>query len=110
MHTAFLPSKARQTSIALAAAFVAVAAPMIRIRPLPMTQWPDWAKALAQDRQPADKGLGDTIVHVIGDARSEKFKSWFKEKFGTSCGCTERQRWLNQKFPYAAMPQNDSEK
>ena len=100
MHSAFLPSKARQTGIALAAAFVAVAAPLIRIRPLPTDQWPQWAKTLAQDRQPEDKGLGDTVVHVIGDARSEKFRNWFKEKLGTSCGCAERQRWLNQKFPY----------
>jgi len=101
MHSVFLPSKARQTGIAFAASFVAVAAPLIRVRPLQIDQWPRWAKDLAQARQPADKGLGDTIVHVIGDVRSEKFKNWFKEKLGTSCGCTERQRWLNQKFPYA---------
>jgi hypothetical protein len=108
MHSAFLPSKAPQTGIALAAAFVAVAAPLIRIRPLPIDQWPQWAKTLAQDRQPEDKGLGDTVVHVIGDALSEKFRNWFKEKLGTSCGCAERQRWLNQKFPYEIPLQKNS--
>jgi hypothetical protein len=100
MHTAFLPSKAGQTGIALAASFIAVATPIIRIRPLPMDQWPAWAKDLAQDRQPEDAGLGDTIAHVIGDARSERFKKWFKEKLGATCGCIERQRWLNQRFAY----------
>jgi hypothetical protein len=40
------------------------------------------------------------VVHVIGDTRSERFKEWFQEKFGQSCGCTERQAWLNRKFPY----------
>jgi hypothetical protein len=100
MHTAFLPAKARQTGIALAASLIAVAAPVIRIRALPMDQWPAWAKDLAQDRHPEDAGLGDTIVHVIGAARSARFKSWFKEKLGITCGCIERQRWLNQRFPY----------
>jgi hypothetical protein len=100
MHTAFLPSKARQTGIALVTSFIAVAAPLVRIRPLPMDAWPRWAKDLTQDRQPEDTGLGDTIVHVIGGARSEKFKSWFNETFGINCGCIERQRWLNQRFPY----------
>jgi len=100
MHSAFLPSKARQTGIALATAFIAVAAPLVRVHPLPRDEWPKWAKDLAHYRQPEDKGLGDTIVHVIGDARSEKFKRWFKEKFRGNCGCLERQRWLNQRFPY----------
>ena len=109
MHTAFLPFKARQTGIALATSFIAVAAPIIRIRPLPIDQWPQWAKDLAQDRQPEDKGLGDTVVHVIGNTRSEKFKRWFKEKLGKNCGCTERQRWLNQRFSYEALNQADLE-
>jgi hypothetical protein len=100
MHTAFLPSKARQTGLALATSFIAVAAPLIRIHPLPMDQWPTWAKDLAQNRQLEDTGLGDTMVHIIGDARSEKFKRWFKDKFGGNCGCVQRQRWLNQRFPY----------
>ncbi len=101
MHTVFLPYKARQTGIAFATSFIAVAASVVRVRPLPMDQWPQWAKDLAQHRRPEDIGLGDTLVHLIGDARSETFKRWFKEKLGKSCGCTERQRWLNQRFPYA---------
>jgi len=109
MHSTFLPSKARQTGIALATSFIAVAAPIIRIRPLPMDAWPQWAKDLAEARQLEDKGVGDTVIHVIGEVRSEKFKSWFREKLGTNCGCTERQRWLNQKFPYPVLNQENPE-
>lgn len=101
MHSAFLPSKARQTGIALATSFIAVAAPLIRIRPLPAEQWPPWAKDLALDRVPADTGLGDTVARMIGNTKSAAFKDWFQQKFGRSCGCTERQRWLNQKYPYS---------
>ena len=71
-----------------------------RIEPLARSEWPLWACAIAKFRQPGDIGLGDTVVHLIGDARSERFKTWFHRKFGKSCGCTERQRWLNRRFPY----------
>jgi hypothetical protein len=67
---------------------------------LPINQWPAWAKDLTADRQPGDVGIGDTVVHIIGDTRSEAFKTWFREKIGGSCGCTERQGWLNQRYSY----------
>jgi len=64
-----------------------------------------WAKEMAESwkngiHRESDSGLGDTAVHLIGDANSAKFKHWFEEKFGRSCGCTDRQKWLNRKFPY----------
>jgi len=101
MHSVFLPSKPRAIGKAVATAAISIAVGPARVQLLPFESWPDWAKDLAHDRQPTDTGLGDTIVHLIGDTRSEKFKTWFHEKFGKSCGCTERQRWLNQRFPYA---------
>jgi len=67
---------------------------------MPSGEWPLSIRAIARFRRPEDTGLGDTIVHFIGDTRSDRFKKWFQRKFGKSCGCTERQRWLNQKFPY----------
>jgi hypothetical protein len=103
MHTAFLPSKARQTGIALATSFIAVAAPAIRVRQVPNEEWPKWAKDLAMDRQPLDNGIGDTVAHIIGDTKSAAFKNWFVKIFGRTCGCTERQRWLNQKYPYSSL-------
>lgn len=68
--------------------------------PIPFDQWPLWARVMAYSKRPEDTGLGDTVAHWIGDTRSEAFKSWFEKKFGTSCGCTERQRWINRRFPY----------
>jgi len=98
MHTIFLPRNNpgtfRRTQIILE-----LAPP--RIPPVPIEEWPLWARAIRKFRRAADRGLGDTIVHLIGDTRSERFKKWFARKFGRTCGCTERQRWLNHKFPYA---------
>lgn len=84
----------------LATAAIATAGKQQAATALPFDKWPAWAKELATDRQPNDIGLGDTMVHVIGDERSEKFKAMFREKLGKSCGCDSRQAWLNAKFPY----------
>lgn len=67
---------------------------------LPFDQWPLWAKTLAFMRHETDKGLGDTVVHIIGEHRSDAFQAWFLAKFGKSCGCKDRQAWMNQRFPY----------
>jgi hypothetical protein len=100
MHTPFLPSKPRAVLTALTVSAVQVAVGRARIEPLPMDDWPTWAKDIAKDRLPADMGVGDTVMHMIGDTRSEKFKTFWKETVGTGCGCSERQGWLNQRFPY----------
>jgi hypothetical protein len=100
MHSAFLPSKARQTGIALATSFIAVAAPLTRVRAVPSQDWPRWAKDIEKDRQATDAGLGDTVARIIGNTKSAAFKNWFQQIFGKSCGCAERQRWLNQRYPY----------
>jgi hypothetical protein len=79
---------------------ITVAAPLARTTSLPRDQWPMWARAIAKFRCDSDVGLGDTIVHLIGDTRSERFKKWFSRKFGRSCGCVERRKFLNCRFPY----------
>jgi hypothetical protein len=101
MHSAFLPSKARQTGLALTTSFIAVALPLIRVRPVPAAEWPKWAKDIARDRHPTDTGIGDTVARIIGDSKSAAFKNWFQQNFRRSCSCAERQRWLNQKYPYS---------
>jgi hypothetical protein len=63
-------------------------------------RWPQWAKELARSRQPQDRGIGDTVVHEIGDTASAAFQEWFKKTFDQSCGCADRQAWLNRHFPY----------
>lgn len=42
-------------------------------------------------------------MHLIGETRSERFKTWFARKFGKSCGCSDRQNWLNRRFPYEPL-------
>ena len=98
MHTIFLPRNNPGTPNG-ATIIVQPSAP--RITPTPIGEWPLWARAIEKLRHTADRGLGDTIVHLIGDTRSERFKKWFARKFGRTCGCAKRQRWLNHKFPYA---------
>ena len=101
MHSIFLPRPPLSSSSSSSFSPPPPAPPIARIRPTPCADWPLWTRALSKFRHPEDTGLGDTIVHLIGDTRSENFKQWFTRKFGKTCGCTNRQRWLNQKFPYA---------
>ena len=95
MHTSLLP-----TNRGGPAGFVSVARSKPRVEAVPFDQWPLWARVIAKFRRADDLGLGDTVVHLIGDARSEHFQKWFARKFRRSCGCTDRQRWLNRRFPY----------
>ena len=104
MHSVFLPSKewSRVDGRGTALRPAVVQAPKPRVEPVPRAQWPLWAKALARSRfhHAEDIGMGDTIVHLIGNTRSDRFKKWFERKFGRSCGCSDRQQWLNRLFPY----------
>ena len=100
MHSPFLPQTGSKSTHG---ARIIVEKPRSHIEPVPRTKWPIWAIVAEQYSKlffPGDIGVGDTIVHMIGDARSERFKLWFQDRFGKSCGCTERQRWLNRRFPY----------
>jgi hypothetical protein len=100
MHSIFLPHP-NYASTLTSPLSPRTSPPPPRITPTPSANWPLWTRALQKFRHPEDRGLGDTLVHLIGDTRSERFKKWFTRKFGKTCGCTNRQRWLNQKFPYA---------
>lgn len=99
MHSPFLPGS-RRFSPSNEAAKTDVRPPIPRIQPSPVNEWPFWTKAVRKFRKDSDAGIGDTIVHLIGDERSERFKKWFIRKFGRSCGCADRQRWLNSRFAY----------
>jgi len=65
------------------------------------SEWPKWALRIEKSpkRQPSDIGVGDTLAHIIGDGFSAKFKR-ATGRMGINCGCTNRQRWLNARFPY----------
>jgi hypothetical protein len=100
MNSVFLPQPGQMPGLEKGVVRIRVESSKPRIEPLAKSDWPVWALAVAKFRQTGDTGLGDTLVHLIGDERSEWFKTWFHQKFGESCGCTSRQRWLNQRFPY----------
>lgn len=72
----------------------------IKIDPVPRDQWPLWANLLAAKRTPADAGVGDTAVRIIGPTASDKFKKWFKHVFGRDCSCEKRQAQWNSQYPY----------
>lgn len=55
-----------------------------------------WLKFL---RAPTDKGLGDTVERILAKAGGRKIKQLIAS-LGGSCGCTNRQQWLNRRFPY----------
>ena len=59
---------------------------------------PEEAAAISDSRRQADRGLGDTVARMLGSA-GEKMKLWLAER-GIDCGCSNRQEWLNQRFPY----------
>lgn len=92
MHTRFLPVKP--------GAATAAQAVLAKPRTKPVSEWPLWAKALYKVRREGEKGVGDTIVRLIGKDRSDLFKAWFKRKVGKDCGCSDRQEWLNRHYPY----------
>ena len=56
----------------------------------------EWLKWFRMD---SDKGVGDTVERLLAKVGGRKIKSLI-ESLGGSCGCTNRQRWLNQRYPY----------
>jgi hypothetical protein len=58
----------------------------------------DSPKSLKLSSEPApsesSRGLGDTVAKVLEFLGVEK---------GPDCGCTQRQEWLNEKFPYKVV-------
>ena len=63
-------------------------------------EWPAWAKAVAALKGEEDAGVGDTVHRTVGAARSARFEAWHLRTFGKPCGCTERRRRWNAKYPY----------
>jgi hypothetical protein len=70
----------------------------------PMNAFGVVARALKLMAKPEDVGIGDTIARVIGPIGGDAYKAWFKETFGKTCGCTERQDALNVMFPLLTSP------
>jgi hypothetical protein len=78
--------------------------PTISAKPI-LEKWPRnpfgmFARGFKLLRTKEDTGIGDTIARLVGPVGGDAYKQWFKETFGKSCGCTERQQDLNERFPY----------
>lgn len=63
--------------------------------------WPAWANAIAKLRKDEDRGVGDTVHRLIGEANSERFKRWHLKLFKATCGCQRRHAEWNALYPYA---------
>ena len=61
--------------------------------------WPAILKALKLAAKSGDKGLGDIVARIIGPIGGDAYKKWFEKIFGRPCGCSERQDYLNQRYP-----------
>lgn len=66
--------------------------------PIPQSEWPCWAKAIAVFKSAEDAGVGDTVHRRLG-ALGEAFRATMK-KIGVPCGCDARQAEWNAKYPY----------
>ena len=76
-------------------------------RPRVPETWPKVVKLIAMFRTPTDTGLGDTIASNLnripvfkGMGASDAFKR-VMHQLRIDCGCEDRQRNLNERFPYA---------
>lgn len=70
-------------------------------QPVPRDQWPMLARVVARLATKDDRGVGDTIARNLGSF-GEWWKSAFHSLTGKSCGCTDRQAYLNARYPYIA--------
>ena len=52
------------------------------------------------------KGFGDTVDWITTHTGIKKAVKYF---FGDDCGCDERKKWLNDKFPYMREDLTESE-
>jgi hypothetical protein len=71
--------------------------------PLPRHQWPRSVRILAVLRIDADAGFGDTLhrqLSIRGVDWAGKMMRWLK-RHAIDCGCSQRQAWLNARFPYS---------
>ena len=55
--------------------------------------WVRWLRA------PEDRGLGDTVERLLAKAGGRQIKALLAV-MGIPCGCGDRQKWLNEHYPY----------
>jgi len=50
-------------------------------------------------RTPEDRGVGDTLERLLAKVGGRKIKHLLRLA-NLPCRCDDRQRWLNERFPY----------
>ncbi len=67
------------------------------IPPVPLEQWPAWARWIAFRANGTDIGVGDTVARTLGmQAVAAMLKA-----VGINCGCSARRAEWNAKYTYA---------
>jgi len=73
--------------------------PYVAPDPLPYTEWPLSVRIFSKLRRIGESGIGDTVKSQLSVGGSDVI-GWLIAAAGIECGCTERQKWLNTRFPY----------
>lgn len=70
--------------------------------PLTLTpsQTPLWIKIASTQKQDGEIGVGDTIERIIKTTGLDSVAKGYEKVTGKSCGCSDRKKWLNTKYPY----------
>lgn len=63
-------------------------------------KWPKLVKLIARFRQPADKGIGDTLARNLAKFGAKSMAHAYTMITGADCGCENRQKKLNDAYPY----------
>lgn len=69
-------------------------------KPVPRAEWPKIARQIAWMRSEGETGIGSTLERLIGYVGGGFYKEAFKMLTGKSCGCSDRKRHLDQRYPY----------
>jgi len=63
--------------------------------PYDQSKWPLMIRVIVETAKPGDAGVGDTAQRIAAKLGGEIFK-----KLVPGCGCDDRQKWLNERYPY----------
>lgn len=62
--------------------------------------WPRLARLVAALRKPGETGVGDTLARVFRLIGAKSMAHAYTLLTGEDCGCSQRQRKLNERWPY----------
>jgi hypothetical protein len=76
------------------------ATPPAPVQPVPRSSWPVAAVLASMARKQGDKGVGDTIARLAQTLGAAWMAKEFTALTGVKCGCGDRRRFLNERYPY----------